>query len=61
VKLQNFTAHSHCLGKLTLSQELSIYEVRPDIWLVSSTTGMPVGVVEVKKPSSKILTEKMVC
>src|SRR5690348_9514734 len=33
---------------------------RPDIWLIATRTGNPLGVVEVKKPGESILSEKLV-
>jgi len=30
--------------------ELSVFELRPDIWIVMTNLGIPVGVVEVKRP-----------
>ncbi len=36
-------------------QELSIFKLRADIWIVVDATGVPVGVVEVKKPGKKIM------
>lgn len=36
-------------GKLKCFNELSIFDLRPDIWIVC-TGGVPIGVVDVKKP-----------
>ncbi|MHB1873111.1 MAG: hypothetical protein ACYCT1_20030 [Steroidobacteraceae bacterium] len=40
--------------------ELSIFKLRADIWVVVNNTGSPVGVVEVKKPGSKIMGSEYV-
>ena len=35
----------HCFN------ELSIFGIRPDIWVIQTSYGNPIGVVEVKKPN----------
>lgn len=53
----------HALGLalvLDCRDELSIFKVRPDIWILTKKGGIPVGVIEVKKPNEKIMEEKLV-
>lgn len=40
--------------------ELSIFKLRPDIWVVMNERGVPVGVCEVKKPGSSIMDSPVV-
>ncbi len=47
--LQSVLKNMDLASKLTLHNELSVFEMRPDMWIVTSE-GVPVGVVEVKKP-----------
>ncbi len=50
--------------KVSCFNELGIHNIRPDIWIVVTLTGVPIGVVEVKKPKTltteKLLTDKRV-
>jgi hypothetical protein len=46
--------------ELHLANELSVVDLRPDIWLVLSSHRMPVGVIEVKKPGSTIMQKPLV-
>lgn len=36
--------------QLACEEEMSIFRVKPDIWILTKSTGIPVGVVEVKIP-----------
>lgn len=38
--------------KVSCFNELGIHSVRPDIWIVVTSCGVPIGVVEVKKPTT---------
>ena len=40
--------------------ELSIFKLRPDIWVVRDERGVPVGVCEVKKPGANIMDSGIV-
>ncbi len=40
--------------------ELSIFKLRPDIWVVMNERGVPVGVCEVKKPGRTIINSPVV-
>ena len=40
--------------------ELSIFKLRPDIWVVMNDHGVPVGVCEVKKPGRDIIDSRVV-
>jgi hypothetical protein len=40
--------------------ELSIFKLRPDIWVVMNERGVPVGVCEVKKPGRTIMESTVV-
>lgn len=40
--------------------ELSIFKLRPDIWVVMNDRGVPVGVCEVKKPGRSIINSSFV-
>lgn len=42
-------------GVLKATRELSVFRLRPDIWVLVKQNGIPIGVVEVKKPGGKIL------
>jgi hypothetical protein len=42
-------------NEVTCSNEPSIYQLRPDIWIVCTSSGVPIGVVEVKKPDKNIM------
>lgn len=42
-------------NQLECQEELSIFKLRPDIWIVTSLKGVPVGVVEVKKDDAQIM------
>jgi hypothetical protein len=44
---------------LSLAKELGTFELRPDLWLMRSG-GLPVGVVEVKKPGEGVLDNQSV-
>jgi hypothetical protein len=46
--------------KLHCFNELSIFRLRHDIWVVMSSTGVPVGVCEVKKPGVNIMNSRYV-
>ena len=41
-------------GKVSCMNELGIFRIRPDIWIVIKE-GFPIGVLEVKKPDKKIM------
>lgn len=47
-------------GVLTAARELSMFRLRPDIWVVVTKNGVPIGIVEVKKPGAKILESSSV-
>lgn len=47
-------------AELQCQEELSIFNVRPDIWIVTSNHGIPVGVIEVKKPDDSIMKDPVV-
>ncbi len=47
-------------GEIQCYNELSIFRLRADIWIVVQKTGLPIGVVEVKKPEEKILKSNLV-
>ena len=48
-------------GQVACLTELSVFEHRPDIWIVvKNGTTVPIGVVEVKTPSSTIMKSKHV-
>ena len=44
---------------LTLTPEMGTFELRPDLWVLR-VAGMPVGVVEVKKPGKDVLDHENV-
>jgi hypothetical protein len=46
--------------KLICQKEMSVFKVRPDIWVVTIGKGIPVGVIEVKKPDEKIMSSELV-
>jgi hypothetical protein len=46
-------------GSVDCRNELGIFDVRPDIWIVRENR-MPIGVVEVKKPNPKIMQSEHV-
>jgi hypothetical protein len=46
-------------GKVELVDELGIYGIRPDMWVVL-VQGFPAGVVEVKKPGDNVLSDPRV-
>ncbi|RUP51251.1 hypothetical protein BC936DRAFT_149239 [Jimgerdemannia flammicorona] len=41
-------------GKISLVEEMQFRKQRPDVWIIYSN-GLPVGFIEVKKPSGKIM------
>jgi len=45
--------------RLSICNELSIMKVCPDIWVVMTASGKPVGVCEVKTPGSTIMNSRM--
>jgi hypothetical protein len=47
-------------GVLECQEELSVFKMRPDIWIVTVNNGVPVGVIEVKRPDKKIMNKPMV-
>mmetsp|Transcript_521 Transcript_521/g.739 ORF Transcript_521/g.739 Transcript_521/m.739 type:complete len:510 (+) Transcript_521:622-2151(+) len=42
-------------NELSCFNELGIFRLRPDIWILFEQKGIPIGVIEVKKPDSKIM------
>ena len=46
-------------GTISLAVELGLTKLRPDIWVLT-TSGVPVGVVEVKRPSPTIMDHRHV-
>lgn len=44
--------------ELTCFNELGIFRLRLDIWILFEQKGIPIGVIEVKKPDSKIMNSK---
>ncbi len=47
-------------GMIKCYQELSIFKLRADIWVVVHSTGVPVGVVDVKRPGKGIMDSEQV-
>eukprot|EP01133_Synstelium_polycarpum_P018885 gene18885-22592_t len=45
---------------IKLAGELGISQIRPDIWILLSDSSLPIGVVEVKKPSKYIMNNDKV-
>ena len=45
--------------RLTCYNEMSIFKLRPDIWVVTNDRGVPVGVCEVKKPGRSIMDSRV--
>jgi hypothetical protein len=45
--------------EVTCNIELSIYHLRPDIWILCTSSGVPIGVVEVKKPDQNIMNSSL--
>lgn len=46
--------------KLHCFNELSVFQLEADIWVVMTATGVPVGVCEVKKPGANIMESNIV-
>ncbi|ELR15689.1 uncharacterized protein ACA1_378070 [Acanthamoeba castellanii str. Neff] len=47
-------------GTIRLATELGLTRLRPDIWVLKSASGVPVGVIEVKRPSPAIMDHRRV-
>jgi hypothetical protein len=43
------------LGEFSVKSEVGTFSVRPDFYVIMSSLGFPVGVIEVKKPGTDIL------
>ena len=48
-------------SRLKFFAELSVFRLRADIWVVMKSTGLPVGVIEVKKPNKEVLNSRRTC
>jgi hypothetical protein len=46
------------LNELKCQEDLGVFNETPDIWVVTSR-GIPVGVIEVKRPDDKIMEEPL--
>jgi hypothetical protein len=47
-------------NRLHCFNELSVFSIRPDIWIVVNNRGVPVGVCEVKTPGSSIMESDII-
>ena len=45
-------------GMIYLVEEMQFRNQRPDVWIIHSN-GLPIGIIEVKKPSATIMNEPL--
>jgi hypothetical protein len=53
--LSDMIAAGGLSGQIKLSNELTVKELCPDIWVIQTSDNSPIGVIEIKKPTNGIL------